>query len=170
MTNDKLRTTNDQLQMTNESKSPSTARHSAQKADVIETTFYVRYAETDQMGLVHHSTYVIWMEEGRSDYMRRKYVDYAEIEKSGLALAVTELNVRYLAAAHYGERVTVRTRIDSLRSRALAFAYEIVNADTQQRLVTGSVKLTPIDRRGQVVSLPASLQAALQRAMRKNST
>ncbi len=129
---------------------------------VVETTFYVRYAETDQMSIVHHSQYIVWMEEGRSEYMRQKKLDYVGVEKSGLALAVTEVNVRYHAPAHYNERVTVRTWIDSLRSRALTFGYEIINADTQQQLVTGSVKLLLIDRQGQVVTLPDSIRATLR--------
>jgi len=129
--------------------------------NIVETTFYVRYAETDQMGIVHHSQYIVWMEEGRSDYMRQKGADYATFEKTGVAFAVTEVNVRYAAPAHYGERVTVRTWIDSLRSRALTFGYEIVNADSRERLVTGSVKLILIDRQGRVVTLPDTLQAAL---------
>src|SRR3989304_1942420 len=129
---------------------------------IVETTFYVRYAETDQMGIVHHSHYVVWMEEGRSEYMRRNGLDYVAIEQRGLAFAVTEVNVRYLVPAHYNERVTVRTRIDSLRSRALTFGYEIINADTRQRLATGSVNLMLIDRQGQVVPLPDTMQAALQ--------
>jgi len=131
---------------------------------IVETTFYVRYAETDQMGIVHHSHYVVWMEEGRSEYMRRNGLDYVAIEQSGLSLAVTEVNVRYLAPAHYNERVTVRTRVDSLRSRALTFGYEIINADTQQRLVVGSVKLMLIDRQGQVVSMPHSFETLLKNA------
>ena len=134
--------------------------HSTDKA-VVETTFYVRYAETDQMGIVHHSQYIVWMEEGRSDYMRQKGADYAVFEKTGVAFAVTEVNIRYVAPAHYGERVTVRTWIDSLRSRALTFGYEIVNADSRQRLVTGSVKLILIDRQGHAVTIPDPLQAAL---------
>src|SRR5450759_3827220 len=105
--------------------------------DIVETTFHVRYAETDQMGIVHHAAYVIWMEEGRSEFMRQKNVDYAEVEKRGLSLAVTELNVRYIASAHYGEQVTVRTWVDSLRSRVLVFAYEIINAESKQKLITG---------------------------------
>jgi len=132
--------------------------------EIVETTFYVRYAETDQMGSVQHSHYVVCMEEGRSEYMRRNGLDYVAIEQSGLALAVTEVNVRYLAPAHYNERVTVRTRIDSLRSRALTFGYEIINADTQQRLVVGSVKLMLIDRQGQVVSLLRSFETLLKNA------
>lgn len=130
--------------------------------DIVESTFHVRYAETDQMGIVHHAAYVIWMEEGRSEYMRQKRVDYAEVEKRGLALAVTELNVRYIASAHYGEQVTVRTWVDSLRSRMLVFAYEIINAESRQKLITGSVKLIMIDPQGQVVTMPEEIQAALR--------
>jgi acyl-CoA thioester hydrolase len=126
--------------------------------EFVETTFYVRYAETDQMGIVHHSNYVVWMEEGRSAFMRQKNLDYVAVENSGYALAVTEVNVRYHAPARYNERVTVRTWVESLRSRALTFAYEIVNADTQQRLVTGSVKLMLIDRAGRVHALSDSFK------------
>ena len=132
--------------------------------DIIETTFHVRYAETDQMGIVHHAAYVIWMEEGRSDFMRQKNIDYTEVERRGLALAVTELNVRYIAPAHYGERVTVRTWVDSLRSRMLVFGYEIVNAESKQKLITGDVKLTMINKQGQVVTMPEEVQAALRPA------
>ena len=128
---------------------------------ILETTFHVRYYETDQMGIVHHSNYIRWMEEGRSDYMRQRGVNYAEVEKHGHALAVTDVHVRYYAPAHYGERVTVRTWVESLRSRALTFGYEVVNADAIRRLVTGQVQLMLIDRAGQVVTFPADMQAAL---------
>ena len=129
---------------------------------IVETTFPVRYAETDQMQMVHHSSYVVWMEEGRSEFMRQSGADYADVERGGHLFAVTDIQVRYLASAHYGERVTVRTWVKDLRSRQLTFGYEIVNADTGQRLVTGSVKLMLIDRRGQVVSFPDSFQALLE--------
>jgi acyl-CoA thioester hydrolase len=128
---------------------------------ITETTFYVRYYETDQMGIVHHSNYIRWMEEGRSDYMRRRGVNYAEVEKYGHALAVTDVHTRYYAPAHYGERVTVRPWVESLRSRALTFGYEIIEADSTRRLVTGQVQLMLIDRAGQVVTFPADMQAAL---------
>jgi len=62
----------------------------------VETTFAVRYAESDQMGIVHHASYVIWMEEGRSQYMRAKGVNYADLEREGMLLAVAELSVRYI--------------------------------------------------------------------------
>ena len=128
---------------------------------ITETTFYVRYYETDQMGIVHHSNYIRWMEEGRSDYMRRRGVNYADVEKHGHALAVTDVHVRYYAPAHYGERVTVRTWVESLRSRALTFGYEIIEAESARRLVTGEVQLMLIDRAGRVVTFPVEMQTAL---------
>jgi acyl-CoA thioester hydrolase len=113
------------------------------------------------MGIVHHSNYIRWMEEGRSDYMRRRGVNYAEVEKHGHALAVTDVHTRYYAPAHYGERVTVRTWVEALRSRALTFGYEIIEAESTRRLVTGEVQLMLIDRDGRVVTFPAEMQAAL---------
>lgn len=127
----------------------------------VETSFHVRYAETDQMGVAHHSAYVVWMEEGRSAYMRAMGSDYAEIERSGYFFAVTELYVRYLAPAHYGERITVRTRLEDIRSRGLTFAYEVLLADTGRLLATGQSKHVCIDRAGRVTTIPARWRALL---------
>ncbi len=131
------------------------------ETDIFETTFPVRYAETDQMGVVHHSSYVIWMEEGRSQYMRAKGFAYERLEQQGTFLAVAEMHLRYLAAARYGDAVTVRTWIDELRSRTVTFGYEVLHAVSRALLVTGRVKLVCIDRRGQVSKLPASVRAAI---------
>ena len=121
---------------------------------VVETTFPVRYAETDQMQMVHHSSYVVWMEEGRSEFMRQSGADYADVERGGHLVAVTNIHVRYLTPAHYGERVTVRTWIEELRSRQLTFGYEIVNASTSAVLVTGTSEHVCIDRQGNLVRIP----------------
>lgn len=121
---------------------------------VVETIFPVRYAETDQMQIVHHASYVVWMEEGRSEFMRRSGADYAEMERAGYLLTVTGVQVRYLAPAHYGERVTVRTWVEELRSRTLAFGYEVVNAENGTVLVTGKSEHVCIDRQGRVTRIP----------------
>ena len=134
---------------------------SNQRSAIMETTFYVRFAETDLMGIVHHSQYVVWMEEGRSDLMRRKGFTFDQWERVGIGFAVSELNLRYHAPARYGERVTVRTRIESLRSRQIVFGYEIVNADSQQALVTGTVKLLAVNRQNQVRTIPKEVQKLL---------
>jgi acyl-CoA thioester hydrolase len=134
---------------------------SNQQSAILETTFYVRFAETDLMGIVHHSQYVVWMEEGRSDFMRRKGFTFDQWEAADIGFAVSELNLRYHAPARYGERVTVRTRIESLRSRQIVFGYEIVNADSQQALVTGTVKLLAVNRQNQVRTIPKEVQKLL---------
>lgn len=121
----------------------------------VETSFFVRYAETDAMGIVHHASYIVWFEEGRSEYLRTRGASYADFEADGFSLAVSEVEARYLAPARYGRRVTVRTRLESLRSRSLAMTYEVLDADSGQLLVTGRTKHICIDRQGQVVRLPA---------------
>lgn len=113
------------------------------------------------MGIVHHSQYVVWMEEGRSDFMRRQGFTFDQWAAANIGFAVSELNLRYHAPAHYGERVTVRTRVDSLRSRQIVFGYEIVNADSRQLLVTGTVKLIAVDKHNQVRTIPQEVQRIL---------
>ena len=129
-----------------------------------ETTLRVRYAETDAMGVVHHSQYVIWFEVGRSSFMRNAGVAYADIEKRGRQFRIVEIGARYHAAALYDQVVIVRTWLSALHSRGLTFSYAVVlpGADGQeQALVTGFTKLICTDREGQVVRLPAELRQAL---------
>jgi acyl-CoA thioester hydrolase len=128
---------------------------------IVETTFPVRYAETDQMQIVHHANYIVWMEEGRSEFMRASGGDYAEVERGGHLLAVTGVQVRYLAPAHYGERVTVRTWVEELRSRTLTFGYEIINANSGTLLVTGQSEHICMDRQGRVIRIPEAIRALL---------
>ena len=130
---------------------------------IVQTTFPVRYAETDQMAIAHHSSYVIWMEEGRSEFMRQSGADYAEIERGGHLFAVTQLQVRYLASAHYGERVTVRTWIEDLKSRQITFGYEIANAASGLLLVQAMSEHVCINRKGSVIRIPAGWRQLLAR-------
>jgi acyl-CoA thioester hydrolase len=128
---------------------------------IVETTFPVRYAETDQMQIVHHANYTVWMEEGRSEFMRASGADYAEVERGGYLFAVTGVQIRYLAPAHYGERVTVRTWIEELRSRTLKFGYEIINANSGTLLVTGQSEHVCMDRQGRVIRIPEAIRVLL---------
>jgi len=121
---------------------------------IVETTFPVRYAETDQMQVAHHASYVVWMEEGRSEFMRASGADYAEVERGGHYFTVTGIQARYVASARYGERVAVRTWVEELRSRTLTFGYEIVNAETGALLVTGKSEHVCINRQGDVTRIP----------------
>jgi acyl-CoA thioester hydrolase len=102
-----------------------------------ETTFHVRYAETDQLGIVHHSVYPIWFEEGRSALARQVGWTYADFERVGYGLAVSELGVRYLAPARYDQAVTVRTWVSQVRSRLMRFEYEVLDAQLDRCLANG---------------------------------
>ena len=120
----------------------------------IETTFHVRYAETDQMGVVHHAAYLIWLEEGRSAWMRAHGTSYVQFEKDGFLLAVSEVNIRYRQAAHYDQQVTVKCWVDEMRSRQVKFSYEVVATETGALLAEAFTKLICLDHQGQVIPMP----------------
>ncbi len=120
----------------------------------VESEFHVRYAETDNMGIVHHSTYLVYFEEGRSQYMRDMGSDYAHVEKSGFQLPVTEAHVRFSGSLRYGQKVCVRTWIAESLSRRLTFAYEISAGGDSEVLVTGFTRHVWTDNAGKVTRLP----------------
>jgi acyl-CoA thioester hydrolase len=122
---------------------------------VAETTFRVRYAETDRMGIVHHAAYVVWLEEGRSHYIRAQGRSYTQFEQEGISLAVSELHVRYGQAARYDQRVTVRCWVEEVKSRQVTFGYEVVVAETGDLLATACSKHICVNRQGKVTTIPA---------------
>lgn len=123
-----------------------------------DVEFRVRYAETDQMGVVYHTNYLVWCEVGRTDFIRQRGMSYADIERSGIGLAVTELSARFHAAARYDDMVRVRTTLADVRSRGITFDYLITNAATGDRLVTARTALVSIDRSGRLVALPDEIR------------
>lgn len=133
---------------------------------VDDTQIRVRYAETDAMGVVHHSQYVIWFEVGRSSFMRGIGHSYAEVEHLGYLLVLSQLGVRYHKPAYYEELVTVRTQLTQLRSRGVTFAYTVLRPggsdSPEQVLATGFTRLICTDRRGQVQRLPDPFRAVLE--------
>src|SRR3954466_12376002 len=110
--------------------------------------FRVRYAETDQMGVVYHANYLIWCEMGRTDFIRRRGMSYADIEKSGTLLAVADLSARFHGAARYEELIRVQTSLAGMQSRFIVFDYLITNAETGARLVTARTSLVSVDPTG----------------------
>ena len=128
---------------------------------VTENTFHIRYAETDSMGITHHSNYIIFFEEARSHYSRIRGANYADFERSGYWLTVVEVHARYLAPTQYAQRITARCWIEDLKSRAVQFAYEIVDAESGQVCVTGYSKHICITHDGQVAKLPEEWFAAM---------
>jgi acyl-CoA thioester hydrolase len=109
--------------------------------DSVETRVRVRYAETDQMGVVYHANFLIWMEVGRVEYWRAAGLRYRDMEKDdGILLVVAEVNCRYLSPAVYDEEVIIRTSIAEASPRMIRFEYELLAAEDGRRLATGYTK------------------------------
>lgn len=104
----------------------------------------VRYAETDQMGVVYHSNYIIYFEVGRTETMRKIGISYAELEQRGYVLAVTETGCKYIGSAKYDNELTIRTWLRSVSKTRLRFEYEIRRDD--ESLATGFTTLAFLDR------------------------
>ncbi len=127
-----------------------------------ETEIRVRYAETDQMGIVHHSNYLVWFELGRSEFCRARGFSYKEMEEKDNALmVVAESYVRYKSPAHYEDILTVRTQIGELRSRSIRFIYEIYRAEDETLLAEGETLHLVTDKNGKVRLLPENYKEML---------
>jgi acyl-CoA thioester hydrolase len=124
----------------------------------------VRYAETDQMGVVYHANYLVWCDIGRTQYLKALGANYAELERSGTMLAVSDASIRYHASARYDEVIRIETTLREVRSRALTFDYEIINAASGTRLASASTVLVSLDRSGRPVKLPDQTRALLRTA------
>lgn len=125
----------------------------------------VRYAETDQMGVVYHANYLVWCEMGRTDYIRAGGTTYAAIERTGVTLAVADASLRFHAPARYDDLIRVETRLPELRSRTITFDYLVANADSGERLVTARTVLISLDSAGRPRALPGEVRDTLARAM-----
>jgi acyl-CoA thioester hydrolase, YbgC/YbaW family len=126
--------------------------------------FRVRYAETDQMGVVYHANYLIWCEIGRTDLIRQLGKSYAELEREGVALAVIDASVRYHSAARYDDLIRVRTVLTDVRSRTVTFGYRIEDATTGVRLASASTTLASLNGEGKLVALPDDMRKLMEDA------
>ena len=123
------------------------------------TEIRVRYAETDAMGIAHHSHFIVWMELGRSDLLRNLGKSYAEWEAAGVRLPVNGVALTYRAPARYDELVLVRTAIKSASRRHLAFSYRIERDSTL--LAEGESRHLVAGSDGRAAVLPEEMLAML---------
>lgn len=127
-------------------------------AHVVEMTLRVRYAETDQMGMVHHANYLIWFEAARSAFCRARGIDYARMERDGMILPLVEAHCRYLRPALYEDEVTVRTWVIELRRSLLRIGYTALRGE--EILATGETLQMLLDRAsGKARAFPPHLAA-----------
>jgi acyl-CoA thioester hydrolase len=122
---------------------------------VNETKLRVRYAETDQMGVVYHSNHLIWFEVGRVELMRQMGFSYRDMERAdGLFIAVAEAKCRYRAPVYYDEEVVVKTRLKTVRESVIIFSYELARANTGALLAEGETTHVVTNSEMKVATLP----------------
>lgn len=126
-----------------------------------ETTLRVRYAETDAQGVVHHANYAVWFEEGRSDYLRQKGLNYRDFERDGYFVVVVGLETRFRSPAFYEDELQLETSLENARGKLLVFTYRLLREGVE--LATGKTTHLIIDRERRQVRLPEELVAAMER-------
>ncbi len=132
----------------------------------VETRLRVRYAETDQMGVVYHANYFIWFEVGRVELLRQLGFSYRDMEEhDGCAIAVIDARCRYKAPARYDEEIIVRTRFSLLRESLIQFEYELVRATDGSVLAEGDTTHIVVDREMKKTALPEKYKNAFRAAM-----
>ena len=123
--------------------------------EVFETRLRVRYAETDQMGVVYHSNYIIWFEVGRVEMLRSLGFTYREMEKQdGTHIAVVEVRCRFKAPALYDDCILVRTKLLNVRDSLLHFGYEVVRDADGTLLAEGETVHLVVDAAFKRLPLP----------------
>jgi len=100
--------------------------HNSPDKIVTEARIRVRYAETDQMGVVYYANYLVWMEVARMEWCRARGVEYRDMEREdGIYLAVAEANCRYRSPARFDDEVVAKVWVESANSRIVIFHYEM---------------------------------------------
>jgi len=127
-----------------------------------DTTLRVRYAETDQMGVVYHANYLIWFEVGRVELLRALGFDYKEMEmQDDCHIVVVDVHCRYHHPARYDDVLRVRTRISESGTRIVKFSYELFREADEQLLATGETSHVICGKNGRPKSLPGKYRAVL---------
>ena len=119
---------------------------------VTETYLTARYAETDQMGIIHHSNYAIWFEAGRMDFLRKAGISNVEVEKNGYLLPLSKIDCSFKRPAKYDDQIVVETRIKRMTCVRMEFEYKVFNGSDSRLLAHGTTihawtdkELTPVN-------------------------
>jgi len=137
-------------------------------ARVGEVRLRVRYAETDQMGVVYHANYFIWFEVGRVELLRQLGFSYRDMEQNDQCfIAVVDARCRYKAPARYDDEVIVRTRLKNVRESLMHFGYELVRATDALVLAEGETTHIVTDGEMKVRAIPEKYMKVFREAMGK---
>lgn len=132
-----------------------------QSPSISESLVRVNYSETDQMGVVYHARYLVWLDIARTEHLRQSGMSYRELEETGLRLAVSEVSIRYRQPARYDDLVRIRCWLREVASRRVDFGYLVENADDGRLLATASTALLALDATMSLTRLPDRVRLAL---------
>ena len=139
-------------------------------AAICESRLRVRYAETDQMGVVYHANHFVWFEIGRVELMRQLGFSYRDMERDyGCFIPVVDARCRYKAPARYDDEIIVRTHLKNVRDSVVHFGYELVRANDGELLAEGETTHIVIDAKMKSTPLPAEYLKALRDAAGKQA-
>jgi acyl-CoA thioester hydrolase len=130
--------------------------------DVSEVRVRVNYSETDQMGVVYHARYLVWLDVARTEHLRASGMSYRDLEAAGLRLAVSEVAVRYRQPARYDDPIRVRCWVRDLASRRVDFGYAVEHDHDHRLLATAFTSLLALDRSMNLTRLPDAVRAVLR--------
>jgi acyl-CoA thioester hydrolase len=129
---------------------------------VSDTLVRVNYSETDQMGVVYHARYLVWLDIARTEHLRLSGVSYRELEAAGLRLVVGEVAIRYRQPARYDDPVRIRCWVREAASRRIEFGYAVEHADGGRLLATARTALMVLDASMGLTRLPEAVRRLLQ--------
>jgi acyl-CoA thioester hydrolase len=129
---------------------------------ISETTHRVNYSEIDQMGVVYHARYLVWLDVARTEHLRQSGLSYRELEERGYRLVVAELSMRYLRGARYDDAVRVRCWVREIASRKVVFGYALERIPDGELLATASTTMFVLDANMRPARLPADVSSWLQ--------
>jgi len=142
--------------------------NSHRETAVNETRLRVRYAETDQMGVVYHSNHFIWFEVGRVELLRQLGFSYRDMEElDGRFIAVAEAKCRYRAPVHYDEEILVRTTLLNVRESVVHFGYELRRAEDNALIAEGETTHIVTDANMKIAALPEKYLSVFRAAVGK---
>jgi acyl-CoA thioester hydrolase len=137
-------------------------KSSGHAPDISETLVRVNYSETDQMGVVYHARYLVWLDIARTEHLRLAGMTYRELEDAGLRLVVSEVSLRFRQPARYDDPIRIRCWVRELASRKIDFGYAVEHADDGRLLATAFTSLLALDRDMNLTRLPQAVRRAMR--------
>jgi acyl-CoA thioester hydrolase len=128
---------------------------------VTETRVRVNYSETDQMGVVYHARYLVWLDVARTEHLRRCGASYRDLESAGLRLVVSQVNIRYRQPARFDDPLRIRCWVREVGSRRVSFGYAVEHQDDGRLLATAAVDLMALDAAMALSRLPEEVRRLL---------